>query len=434
MRPIVYGEESDLLLADVSVHDNTVTVAGSGFEDEETYGTLVGVLQGTLTWSGGEVSANTAVLTTGDAILGGRGMAGLVTVLQGTGELSDVAFHHNVTTVTIPEPDTYGYYWATWVADLYSESSDLAIEGVSFEDEQIDVVSSGYCNPEVSPVVAYNGGSVTGTDLRFERNTITNMGGYTTPSMFLYGPSFELDGVSVTESSADATIGVAAAMSIYASTGTLRHLDVRENVARAHAIPASAGVLNLYPATVTVENFVVAGNTVDSAAWTTLGVIAGYRTTLVNGDIVGNASTGFLPASAVFYSEGSIAGTNLNIVDNTVVDSGYGTYCSGAEIENSSGGGTTLDLTNTNLHGNVSSRWPGVPRTTSSNCTFPALTGTALLDVDPLYIDVTAPSPQDWDLHLQAGSPAIDAGLTSIVDVDASVSDLGAYGGPNGAW
>jgi hypothetical protein len=164
-------------------------------------------------------------------------------------------------------------------------------------------------------------------------------------------------------------------------------------------------------------------------------VISGYRTTLTNGDIVGNASTGFLPTSAVFYSEGEIVGTNLNIVDNTVVDSGYGSYCSGAELENSYGGGTTLTLTNSNLHGNTSSRWPGVPRTTTSNCTFPAFTGTALLAADPRYVDVTSVSSVGWDLHLQAGSPAIDAGLSTILDADASVSDLGAYGGSaGGSW
>lgn len=39
---------------------------------------------------------------------------------------------------------------------------------------------------------------------------------------------------------------------------------------------------------------------------------------------------------------------------------------------------------------------------------------------------------EDHDLHLQYGSPCIDAGLATLVDVDGSRSDIGAYGGSSG--
>ena len=433
IRPIVYGEESDLALADVAVHDNDVNVVAGGYETEITYGTLVGVLEGDLTWTGGEISGNNVRLTTSDAILGGRGIAGLVSVLRGSGEITDLSFHDNTTTVHMAEPDSYAYYWGSTAAELYAESSDMVVSGLSVEDDRIDVTSTGFVQVQSAPVLAVGTGNFVGTDLRFARTHLTNDNAWATSSMFLYGPSFDIDGLTVEDTTSDVTTGGAFALSFYSSTGTLRHLDMRGNALRATQVPGVAGALNLYPATVTVENFIVAGNRITSDSWTTWGVVSGFRAVLTNGDIVGNASSGFLPSSAVFDNEGEIVGTNLNIVGNTLTDSGYGYYCSGAEIESSYAGGTTLTLTNTNLHGNTSNRWPGVPRTTRADCTFPALGGTALLDADPQYVDVSFASSLDWDLHLQASSPVIDAGLTSIVDPDASVSDLGAYGGPGGA-
>ncbi len=47
---------------------------------------------------------------------------------------------------------------------------------------------------------------------------------------------------------------------------------------------------------------------------------------------------------------------------------------------------------------------------------------------NPLFTDLAA-----GDFHLLPGSPAIDAGSPEILDADGSPSDLGAYGGPEGA-
>ena len=56
------------------------------------------------------------------------------------------------------------------------------------------------------------------------------------------------------------------------------------------------------------------------------------------------------------------------------------------------------------------------------------------LSEDPLHADRSAESVNDWDLHLSADSPLVDAGDPSIEDVDGSRSDLGAYGGSEGGW
>ena len=53
----------------------------------------------------------------------------------------------------------------------------------------------------------------------------------------------------------------------------------------------------------------------------------------------------------------------------------------------------------------------------------------SVVSYDPLVL------PTTWDLHLAAGSPAIDAGNPATFDPDGSVADMGVYGGPGAdAW
>ena len=53
---------------------------------------------------------------------------------------------------------------------------------------------------------------------------------------------------------------------------------------------------------------------------------------------------------------------------------------------------------------------------------------------DPIYLDSSAASAADWDLHPGAGSPLIDAGDPAELDADGTRADVGAFGGPSGAW
>ena len=62
-------------------------------------------------------------------------------------------------------------------------------------------------------------------------------------------------------------------------------------------------------------------------------------------------------------------------------------------------------------------------------------TGTGNLTSDPKF--TSASNDGDWtndDFTLQSTSPAINAGDPSVTDADGSRSDMGAYGGPSGAW
>ncbi|MHC1737961.1 MAG: hypothetical protein AB9882_08145 [Ignavibacteriaceae bacterium] len=52
---------------------------------------------------------------------------------------------------------------------------------------------------------------------------------------------------------------------------------------------------------------------------------------------------------------------------------------------------------------------------------------------DPMFVKDTMPtSNMGFDFHLQAFSPAIDAGDPTVLDVDGSRSDIGLFGGPLG--
>jgi hypothetical protein len=51
------------------------------------------------------------------------------------------------------------------------------------------------------------------------------------------------------------------------------------------------------------------------------------------------------------------------------------------------------------------------------------------LSADPGFVD-----PAGCDLHLDPGSPCIDAGDPGLTDPDGSRSDIGAFGGEYGDW
>ena len=131
--------------------------------------------------------------------------------------------------------------------------------------------------------------------------------------------------------------------------------------------------------------------------------------------------------------------TNVNLIGNSVADTGYGYYCWGSRIEyryaRSLSSGSAY--THVNAYNNTSTRWPDIDRTVNNTCerdTFDTAPGvTALISADPMYIDVEAEDSLDWDLHLNVWSPSVDAGKASIADVDDSTNDIGAYGGPEGS-
>ena len=51
------------------------------------------------------------------------------------------------------------------------------------------------------------------------------------------------------------------------------------------------------------------------------------------------------------------------------------------------------------------------------------------VSVEPALLDLSSSDPADWDLHLAADSPLVDAGDSTATDPDGSTADIGAYGG-----
>jgi hypothetical protein len=87
-------------------------------------------------------------------------------------------------------------------------------------------------------------------------------------------------------------------------------------------------------------------------------------------------------------------------------------------------GGDMPSLVYSDLYGNDAGNYLGLVDVTGSN---------GNISADPLFLALTDDvDASNEDLHLQTGSPAIDAGHSnaSFNDADGSRNDMGAYGGP----
>jgi hypothetical protein len=181
---------------------------------------------------------------------------------------------------------------------------------------------------------------------------------------------------------------------------TLRDLTIRSN--RPSGSASGYCALNLFAnAPLSVANVVVADNG-------DCGVYLDPVTTtdhvdLVNLTIVANADEG-IKADTTFANQ--LTATNVIVYGN-----GRGF------IDNS---GTYDPIVR---YSDVDA-WVGLPDGTGAG---------GNVDVDPAFVRYAAELPaSDWDLHLRAGSPLVDAGDPARLDGDGSRSDIGAYGGPGG--
>ena len=199
-----------------------------------------------------------------------------------------------------------------------------------------------------------------------------------------------------------------------------------------------AGGLYLFDAYPVITNSVIAANVASGGAGgliTTMGseptltnviVIAnqagatggglylmGYSATLTNVMVVANTST----HGAGIYLEGADPVlTNVVIVGNEAGDFGGGIHANPS----------SPSISFCNVYGNLPEDYYDLtdPTGTQGN-----------LSVDPVLLDTSDPDPLAWDFHLDTASPLVDAGEPTYLDPDASISDLGIFGGPQaGAW
>ena len=106
---------------------------------------------------------------------------------------------------------------------------------------------------------------------------------------------------------------------------------------------------------------------------------------------------------------------NTSIYDNDLVgvyETGHGMFCYGGQ--------SALSAEHVN--------WYGQDQNLNYDCSAMKTACVACIEEDPLYADAEA-----LDMTLQSGSPLINAGSFDLSDADGSRSDIGAYGGPDGA-
>ncbi len=179
-------------------------------------------------------------------------------------------------------------------------------------------------------------------------------------------------------------------------------------------------------------------------------LIAGNTTTASGGGIYGNAWNGLENAIVCgnqadgegggIYHPGTNAGGQYDNV--AVVGNGAGSHGGGFKVSgnvhlvnvlvshNTAGGqggglygAITPDITYCDVWGNT-------PTDHGGGLT--DMTGWfGNVSTDPQLLGTSAPDPLDWDLHLAASSPLVDAGDPGVLDPDGSFSDIGAYGGPD---
>ena len=216
------------------------------------------------------------------------------------------------------------------------------------------------------------------------------------------------------------------------SVDTVSELLIQTSTFQGNTASACGGALYIEdePYEVTVTHVVVTDNT---AAWGGgLCVRWSDDTVVRNSTFVGNTATSgggalyiedvdgwLLQVSATGNTSPSGSGLYLTNtgdleVTNTVFAhnlEGSGVYHNGASLQ-------TWSFND--VYGHAGGEYQGMtdPTGTDGN-----------LSADPLFVDAAS-----GDLQLQAGSPCIDAGNPALLDPDTTVSDMGAYGGPDGGW
>lgn len=187
-------------------------------------------------------------------------------------------------------------------------------------------------------------------------------------------------------------------------TVTLIYSEVTNNSA------GRAGGLHNQGGTMRVSNTVVAGNTAEYAGGLFMqGGVA--QLTIVNSIISGNKSTLF-EGGGMTLNSGTATIINTTIAGNTA-SAGGGIY-----------NGTTLTVANSIVWGNSSQivNNGGAPTVTYSIIEG-GYTGTGNLASDPLFVTpiaYTAAPTTAGDYHIQAGSPAINAGSNAALPLDTT--------------
>jgi len=363
------------------------------------YGGLVNASSSQVSISGLDVSGSTIDWRCSGSSGGMRAAFVELYVADVTG--ADWSFRDNVATA---------YGSSAWAGSLFnSAATDLVLDGAEFLDNTIQ--ADGGNSARVGTVL-----TLAGQNYGPSRTAVVD-------HVTIHGNQVLADASSTFETADTGGLVV----SSFASA-MVRWLDVRDNIALGRG--QGGGVRALRNGRFRIENGIIAGNRVGDGTYGSCeggGLYAqadaGDTIELVNMDIVYNEVwSDPAEGGGIFLAapSGAVTIQGVNLVGNTVADNDFG-----AAVDTPSPPSIEIDWTHTNTFDNPGSEpiwgvWP-LPEPADGNLT-----------VDPAFVDVTSPDPAVWDLRLLGSSPLVDAGDPTILDVDGSPQDIGAYGGPGG--
>ena len=439
----LYAYQSTIDLVDVEVSEHSVTGTSSG--NQRLYG-LVYLQESDLAWTGGGIAANTVTLSS-TGVYG----YGLLYSQDSTLSAESVAIADNIVDL-----DSLGTSSAVinFNGLLYASSSDLALTDVDITGNSIDAWSrlyeagnGGSASAQSNTWMHHNGGTLSWHGGTVSDNTATNLGGsssggiaaqFTVDTLELVDLDV-FDNEITAEAVWDGGSSFAAGFWVNSATTTWRRVDLRGNYLETggdgHVY--TYGLAIFWNGATTLENVVAAGNELTSDE-DLYGLLSfNYQTQtprVVNSTLMGNTLWSKQVKSGVIHTDrNGFEGVNLAITNNgaSASDGAIGDMPAAAVL--CVEGGYEYSLTHSLFWGNSGSGYDFVAG--GYDVTSDIQGSEGYVYGDPLYnLDASGVEASTWDLTAGDGSPLVDAGDPDISDVDGSVSDIGAYGGPHGVW
>ncbi|HJN74726.1 MAG TPA: putative metal-binding motif-containing protein [Myxococcota bacterium] len=258
--------------------------------------------------------------------------------------------------------------------------------------------------------------------------------------VYVYGGDPHLEDLVITDNSCDESTCYGTGIYLGYSAATLSNLRIVDNVADGDTIWGAG--LSCEQCSLDAENVWISGNeAIGSSYVTSSGMsLSSSDSSVFDGLVVaGNtAETTTLYSAGIWvYSGGTTAFFNASVVGNLgIYASAYGEGITA--YSSSSPSATNVDVSGHEI--GWASLYSSSPSMTYSNAynetddpDTTEIDGTnGNISTEPGYTDTSGADAGSWDLSLRSASDLIDAGDPSRSDTDGSVSDIGAYGGPNG--
>ncbi len=438
----LYVYDSTVDLVDLWVQDNAFEVSTSG--DLEYHGLVYAEISD-LSWVGGGIVGNSLDLQ-GSTIRG----YGLLDLYESTLTASDVVVEGN-------DIDGYGTGSATVLNSyhqgfVYARASDMTLTDVWIRDNVVNALTersggSGATYAQSYGAILADGsaGTITWTGGGIAGNFSQSDAGSQTYAYASYfgNDAVVLQDVEITDNDLYARArdedswGVCSGFYSNEATIDFDRVDIRANQVNCDGDPTyNYGLLVHWNGATTYDNVVVAGNYLDSSGYTYAPISLNYQSatpTLSNVTIHDNSTFGEWVIAGALHAYGNgVDVVNASITENSARASNQDSGFSMSAVF-SMESAWTYSFAYSNIEGNYSD-WGAGAWIAGEEKMADIWGSTGVITEEPGYVDVTGTDPEVWDLHLASGSALVDAGDPGLSDEDGSTSDVGAYGGPNGAW